>query len=92
MLSKNLDRFRHAHGCFFVVVFLQARAGQVSETVPVLNSDKATTWTITNYMYNNSNENQFTPYKPQGCYFAFIAKTTVYLTTTCQTVVSVCKR
>ena len=89
--------FRHAH-CRFFVVFLPARAGQASETVPVLSSDKATTWTITNYVNNNSNENQFTPYKPQEIekkkrmFFAFIAKTTVYLTTTCQTVVSVWKR
>ena len=44
--------------------FLPAQAGQSSETVPVLNSDKATTWTITNYVNNNSNKNQFTPYKP----------------------------
>ena len=45
--------------------FLPARAGQASETVPVLNSVKARTWRITNYVNNNSNENQFTPYKPQ---------------------------
>ena len=45
--------------------FLPAQAGQAIETGPVLNSDKATTWTITNYVNNNSNENQFTPYKPQ---------------------------
>ena len=50
---------------WFFVVFLPARAGQASETVPVLNSDKVMTWTITNYENNNSNGNQFTPYKPQ---------------------------
>ena len=45
--------------------FLPARAWQAIETVSVLNSDKATTWTITNYVNNKSNEMQFTPYKPQ---------------------------
>ena len=79
--------------------FLRSRDGQASETVLVLNSDKGTARTITNYMNNKSNETEFTPYKPQeknrGCFFAFIAKTTVYfivITTTCQTVISVCKR
>ena len=33
--------------------------------VLVLNSDKAATWMITNYVNNKSNERQFTPYKPQ---------------------------
>ena len=33
--------------------------------VPVLNSGKAATWTITNYVNNKSSERQFTPYKPQ---------------------------
>ena len=45
--------------------FLRARDGQASETVLVLNSDKATNKTITNYMNNKSNETEFTPYKPQ---------------------------
>ena len=45
--------------------FLPARAGQASETVSVLNSDKATTWAIAYYVTNKSNERQFTPYKPQ---------------------------
>ena len=36
-----------------------------SWAVPVLNSDKMATWTITNYVNNKTNERQFTPYKPQ---------------------------
>ena len=68
-MSKKLDWFRREsqNGWFFVAFFAScARAGQASETVPVPNSDKATTRTITNYVNNKSNEKQFTPYKPQG--------------------------
>ena len=36
-----------------------------SWAVLVLNSDKAASWTITNYVNNKSSERQFTPYKPQ---------------------------
>ena len=35
---------------------LLAPAGQASKTVSMLNSDKATTLTITNYVNNSSNE------------------------------------
>ena len=30
-----------------------------------VNSDKAATWKITNYVNNKSSERQFTPYKPR---------------------------
>ena len=75
--------------------FLQARAGQASETVLVLNSDKATTRTIINYVNNKSNEMEFTPYEPQEKREEDVFFATVYLivkTTMCQTVISVGKR
>ena len=59
-MSKRIAWLSGAHGCFFFVFFASS-----SWAVPVLNSDKAATWTITNYVNNKSSERQFTPYKPQ---------------------------
>ena len=46
-------------------VFLPAPARQASETVSVLNSDKATRRTITNYVIKKSKERKLTPYNQQ---------------------------
>ena len=58
-MNKRIAWLRGAHGCFFVIF------ASSSWAVLVLNSDKAATWTITNYVNNESSERQFTPKKPQ---------------------------